>query len=718
MAERSFNREGDALRLGGGQEFKGEAILAVVKALLQSGVSYISCCHGAPSAHLTGKLKAAECVFKELGVKLVTCANEASAAAALAASVNYPLRGAAIFGGPAGTGFAAGALANLASSGVTGGALIVVAEDYGEGCAGAQERSHALAMKSQVWLLDPRPNLPSIVSAAAKGFELSEASGTPVMLELRNRACHLYGSFEAKDNVPAAYSARDAADAPRRDAGRIVFPPAASVQEKEKVEKRLPAAVRFIEKHRLNEVFGAEESGIGFIVQGGLYNALIQALQALGLADAFGESKIPIYVLNVTYPLIQSEVLRFCEGKAAVLTVEEGQPEFIEQGLHTILARAGAGVRLEGKGVLPVAGEYTGSVLKAGVARFLKAHKPELLPRELERPAQAAASRVAQTIAAHVRPRQPVFCTGCPERPVFSAIKLAARQAGDLQVNCDIGCHLFAVQPPSNLGNTTMGMGLGGASARALPAKGGKPSISILAANGFWHSGLVSSIGSAVFNGDGNVHIVVDNGNSAASSGKQASSSGADKPWRLPRMRIEDTLRALGVRWVWTVPETYDIKRMREALKEAFATPESGPKVIVARSECVLIRQRREGPVAAARLKNGQRVVRQRFGADPDICSGDHTCIRLSGCPSLTIAPNPDPLNPEPVTAVSGDCNGCGLCGEIAHAAILCPSYFRATIIHNPSIRDRLGAWLRSRIISYFQRRLDRPAASLAGVGG
>ena len=717
MAERSFNREGDALRLGGGQEFKGEAILAVVKSLLQSGVSYISCCHGAPSAHLTGKLKAAEGVFEELGVKLVMCANEASATAALAASVNYPLRGAAIFGGPAGTGFAAGALANLASSGVTGGALIVVAEDYGEGCSGAQERSHALAMKSQVWLLDPRPNLPSIVSAAAKGFELSEASGTPVMLELRNRACHLYGSFEAKDNAPAAYSARDVADAPRRDAGRIVFPPAASVQEKEKVEKRLPAAVRFIEKHRLNEVFGAEEGGIGFIVQGGLYNALIQALQALGLADAFGESKIPIYVLNVTYPLVQSEVLRFCEGKAAVLTVEEGQPEFIEQGLHTILARAGAGVRLEGKGMLPAAGEYTGSVLKAGVARFLKVHKPELLPRELERPAQAAASRAAQTVAAHVRPRQPVFCTGCPERPVFSAIKLAARQLGDLQVNCDIGCHLFAVQPPSNLGNTTMGMGLGGASAPALPAKGGKPSISILAANGFWHSGLVSSIGSAVFNGDGNVHIVVDNGNSAASSGKQASSSAPGKPWRL-RRQIEDTLRALGVRWVWTVPETYDIKRMGEALKEALATPESGPKAIVARSECVLIRQRRLGPVAAARLKSGQRVVRQRYGTDPDICSGDHTCIRLSGCPSLTIAPNPDPLNPEPVTAVSGDCNGCGLCGEIAHAAILCPSYFRATIIHNPSIRDRIGAWLRSRIISYFQRRLDRRAISLGGARG
>ena len=227
--------------------------------------------------------------------------------------------------------------------------------------------------------------------------------------------------------------------------------------------------MRFIEKHKLNEMFEGEAADTGFIVQGGLYNALIQALQALGLADAFGETKVPIYVLNVTYPLIESEVLRFCEGKRAVLTIEEGQPEFIEQGLHTILARAGAQTRLEqarleGKGMLPLAGEYTGGVIKAGVMRFLKAYRPDLLPQELERPADVAARRAAQGVAPHVRPRQPTFCTGCPERPVFSAIKLAARELGDFHVSCDTGCHQFSALPPLNTGNTTMGYGLGGAS--------------------------------------------------------------------------------------------------------------------------------------------------------------------------------------------------------------------------------------------------------------
>src|SRR5208282_1169318 len=104
-----------------------------------------------------------------------------------------------------GTNVASDALANLSSSGVTGGALIIVGEDYGEGSSVNQERSYAFAMKSQIWLLDPRPNLPSIVSAVERGFELSEASNTPVILQLRIRACHVYGCFEAKDNVRAAF---------------------------------------------------------------------------------------------------------------------------------------------------------------------------------------------------------------------------------------------------------------------------------------------------------------------------------------------------------------------------------------------------------------------------------------------------------------------------------------------------------------------------------
>ena len=200
MAERSFAREVEDLKLGDGEEFRGEGILAITKALLQSGVSYVGGYQGAPISHLMDVLADARDVLEQLGVHFESSASEAAAAASLSASVMYPIRSAVTFKSTVGTNVASDALANLASGGVTGGALIIVGEDYGEGSSIMQERSHAFAMKSQIWLLDPRPNLPSIVRAVEEGFALSEASNTPVMLEVRIRTCHVHGRFIAKDN--------------------------------------------------------------------------------------------------------------------------------------------------------------------------------------------------------------------------------------------------------------------------------------------------------------------------------------------------------------------------------------------------------------------------------------------------------------------------------------------------------------------------------------
>src|SRR5207244_186211 len=191
MAERSFAKEVQSLRLGEGAEFRGEGILAVTKALLQSGVAYVGGYQGAPISHLMDVLADAQDILGELGVHFEASASEAAAAAALAASVHYPIRGAATWKSTVGTNVASDALANLSSGGVTGGALIIVGEDYGEGSSIMQERSHSFAMKSQIWLLDPKPNLESIVKAVEDGFELSEATNTPVMLEVRIRSCNV-----------------------------------------------------------------------------------------------------------------------------------------------------------------------------------------------------------------------------------------------------------------------------------------------------------------------------------------------------------------------------------------------------------------------------------------------------------------------------------------------------------------------------------------------
>jgi indolepyruvate ferredoxin oxidoreductase alpha subunit len=714
MAERSFKDEVKKLRLGAGEEFRGEGILAVTKALLQSGVSYVSGYQGAPISHLVDVLADANDMLQELGIRFEASANEAAAAATLAASVNYPLRGAATFKSTVGTNVASDALANLASSGVTGGALVIVGEDYGEGSSIMQERSHAFAMKSQIWLLDPRPNLPSIVRAVEKGFELSEASNTPVMLELRIRACHVYGSFTARDNVRSTFTLKDALEHPVRDTNRVVLPPASYLHEKEKVEKRWPAAVRFVQEHKLNEFFDGDARDIGIVMQGGMYNTVLRALEVLGLADVFGESRIPLYVLNVTYPLIDAEFVRFCAGKSAILVVEEGQPEFIEQAVNAILRRADVQTRIEGKGMLPMAGEYTGGVMKEGVRKFVASFRPDLLAYVRASTSSTRLAKAQKSIAGKVHGRPPSFCTGCPERPIFAAMKLVERELGAHHVSCDIGCHLFSVLPPFNIGNSTMGYGLGGAGAAALDVAASKRAIALVGDGGFWHNGLASSVGNAVFNKSDNVMIVVDNGYAAATGGQDVLSSAADNAMRSTKNPIEKAVRGVGVKWVRTLTRTYDVAKMRDTLKEALTTAVKGPKIIIAQSECMLNKQRRERPLMRKKMEGGGRVVRERFGVDPDTCTGDHSCIRLSGCPSLTLAPNPDPLRREPVTKVINSCVGCGLCGEVAHAAVLCPSFYRASIIANPTRWDRLKERVRGALIGWLQRGIDRRLATAA----
>jgi indolepyruvate ferredoxin oxidoreductase alpha subunit len=707
--ERSFKKEVQELRLGDGDTFHGEGILAVTKALLQSGVSYVGGYQGAPVSHLLDVLVDAEDMMADLGVHLETCTNEASAAAMLGASINYPLRGAVTWKSIVGTNVAADALSNLSSPGVVGGAMIILGEDYGEGASVIQERSYAYAMKSSMWLLDPRPDLASIVNCVEKGFELSEASHAPVMLELRIRACHVTGSFQTKNNRAGAFSGLNQIEGPPRfQYSRLAHPPLTFVQEKLKVEERLPAARAFIKQHKLNELLPGDLDDIGIVVMGGLTTSVLRALSRLGLADIYGETRVPVLVLNVVYPLVPDELTAFCAGKSAVLVVEEGNPDYIEQALNVELRRADLLTKVRGKGALPMAGEYTSDVLINGIAAFLS----DVRPRGLD--ADAIARR-AHGLLAHrpaaaeaigeLPPRPPTFCTGCPERPVFAAIKLMQRELGPTHISADIGCHSFATFAPFSLGNSILGYGMSLASAAAVGPNMGRRTISVMGDGGFWHNGLITGVASNLFNKGDGVLIVMQNGYTSATGLQFMPSSKTSRGGGgAPGMDVEATLRSFGVKWMRKV-RTYSVARMRDTLKEAMRTAEKGLKVIIADGECQLARQRRVRAEDAVKLEAGERVVRTRFGVDDEICTGDHSCIRLSGCPSLTVKPSTDPLRTDPVATVIESCVGCGLCGEVAHAAVLCPSFYRAEIIRNATRWDRAQNRIRRTVIGWLAPR-------------
>jgi indolepyruvate ferredoxin oxidoreductase, alpha subunit len=739
--EVSFAREIESLRLKRGQTFHGEGILAITKALLQSGVAYVGGYQGAPVSHLLDVMVQAKPYMDELGVHVEACANEASAAAMLGASIHYPLRGAVTWKSIVGTNVASDALSNLSSPGVKGGALIVVGEDYGEGASVIQERTHAYALKSSMCLLDPRPDLGVMVRMVEEGFRLSETSNMPCMLELRIRACHVRGSFEAKDNVPPALSTRALMENPAGfDYMKLAHPPVTFRQEKLKGDERIPAARRYIAEQGLNELMPGKLPDLGIIVQGGLYNSLIRSLQQLGLADAFGGSDIPLLVLNVTYPLVPEQVADFCVGKRGVIVVEEGQPEYIEQEIATLLRRRDIQTRLHGKDVLPAAGEYSVEVLAQGLLQFTDryllplplgegrgegatAEPPSPQPSPEGRGSLETAKRWLEgnharraAVATHLdKPlpiRPPGFCIGCPERPVFSALKMTQQEIGAVHIAADIGCHAFGTFEPFSMGHSILGYGMSLASRAGVSPMMQRRTLSIMGDGGFWHNGLLTGVQSALFNHDDAVLLIFKNGYSSATGtqnlistpGNAAKDMAADKMRSLTHTNttIESTLQGLGVQWLRTV-HTYHVADMKATLKDAFTSDYDGLKVIVAEGECQLERQRRVKPWIANLLKKGKRVVRVKYGVDEDVCTGDHACIRLSGCPTLTLKDNPDPLKVDPVATVIDGCVGCGLCGENAHAATLCPSFYRAEVIQNPKWYERLFDGVRGAVVRALQ---------------
>jgi indolepyruvate ferredoxin oxidoreductase, alpha subunit len=346
-----------------------------------------------------------------------------------------------------------------------------------------------------------------------------------------------------------------------------------------------------------------------------------------------------------------------------------------------------------------MAGDYNVEALVRGLTKFLAQHAPQLSTAagaywiSSNQRAKEKAAELLGTLPL----RPPTFCTGCPERPVFSAMKLVARDIGRPHVSMDVGCHCFGSFEPFSQGNTLLGYGMSLASAAGVAPMSSRRPVAIMGDGGFWHNGLLSGVASNLLNKGDGVLVIMKNGYASATGTQELLSSppedarmvavgnsaaGADRT-------IENTLSGLGVKWLRTV-NNYKVGEVAKVYKEAMSTGYKGLKVIIAEGECQLERQRRLKPQVAGKLRKGERHVRVRYGVDEDTCTGDHSCIRLSGCPTLTVKDNPDPLRRDPVATVIDGCVGCGLCGENAHAAVLCPSFYRAEVIQNPTWWDKL----------------------------
>jgi indolepyruvate ferredoxin oxidoreductase alpha subunit len=493
--------------------------------------------------------------------------------------------------------------------------------------------------------------------------------------------------------------------APSFSLERINLPPFTYAMEAKKFEHRLPAARRYIVERGLNEHVPGREPDVGIVMQGGLWNTTVRGLHLLGLGDVHGRTAVPLLVLNAIHPLVPEELIGFLRGKKRVLVVEEGMPNYIERELKALAHEARLDVEISGKDVFSPNGEYVPALVIGGLRTFLVSARPTASSvTAIEDRYAALTAHLEGVRAALPEPigkRPPSFCTGCPERPVFSAMKiLRAREpaVGDTHVAADIGCHTFSTQAPFNVGNSVLGYGMGLASSSAVAPLFGKRVISVMGDGGFWHNGLTNGVANAMYNRQDSVLVILDNFYTSATGQHHNPSTGTNARKEPTGMTIPQALRGVGVSWIRTV-DSYDIARMIGTLRDALTTRARGLKVVIARGECQLERQRRLRPLARARAAASETVVQPRFGVDPDVCTGDHSCMRFNGCPSLTLRESPDPLREDPIAHVDETCVGCGVCGEVAHAAVLCPSFYRVRVISNAGPWTRLVDRVRRAVI-------------------
>jgi indolepyruvate ferredoxin oxidoreductase alpha subunit len=695
---RNYSKEDLAqLRLGKGTELHGDGSLVVLKALLESGVAYLGGYPGAPASSLYDAIADAyPDVLEPAGIYFEGSGNEASAGALLSLSVHYPVRG-AVNWKVVGSNVAADALAHVAASGVYGGALIIVGEDYGCNSTTVAEKTLPYAQKSTCAVIDPKGDAGTMARMVREGFRLSEASHMPVFYLFRTRTGNMKGSVVCEDNQEPPISMKNRLQKPEVQVDRMTIPPYVFDHEREKFIERIPAARDYIVKKRLNEWMPGEGRGIGIITHGMVYNSTVRALRSLGEADLTGASWIDILCLNVIYPLVPQEIADFLRDKREALIVEEGMPNLIEQEIRAIAQERGLSVRLYGKDLLPMPGEYTPAVLIQGIGKFLtravyatNGRKSRIEGRIQELATQLAKAQDA--FAAPLSVRNPVFCTGCPERPVFSALKIMQKAYERPHYAQDTGCYAMGSMAPfDTMTASYTGMGTGLAAAGALSKLSEKPVVSFMGDGTFWHSGLTTSVANAVYNKQESVLVIFENFWTSMTGQQENPASGHNiRGEENVRMSIPGVLKEMGVKWIRQT-NPYDLQASTKTFREAMQAKGQGLRVVVSHAECMLEQQRRLKPEKKAALAAGETVEDVKLGVDEEVCTGDHSCMRYNGCPSLTVKQGPNPLREDPIATIVNACVGCGVCGEVAHAAVLCPSFYEAKVVSHPT------AWQRAR---------------------
>ena len=578
---------------------------AIVRGLIESGVGFASTYPGTPSSEIGNIL---ENISTDAGMYFEFSTNEKVALEVSAAAASSGLRSFA-FMKHVGLNVASDPLLTLAYSGITGGMLVLSADDPSAHSSQNEQDNRYFSTLALLPMMEPSTpqEAKDMVSEA---YRVSEELTLPLIYRTTTRVNHARGVVEFnKCSTPVSKGHFE------RDVVKFVNIPAHARVNRSRLLELYRKAAEMSEESPLNYIEGSGD--IGIITSGVSYTYVREFTDGASILK-----------LGFTNPLPEKKIADFIKGKKYVIVVEELEP-FLEDQVLRICAQNGLSVPVYGKrsGHLPRAGEYSPDTLN-GIRSLVQVQEfSEPLPRTTEK----------------LPSRPPTLCAGCPHRGLFSATKKAVGNM-DVVYCSDIGCYTLGVQPPFQVADFIICMGGGAGAAGGFAASTDQKAIAFMGDSTFFHSGVPPLV-NALFNNHKIVMVILDNRTTAMTGHQPNPGTGREFGGITTEpIDIEGLVKGVGAKFVRTV-DPYDVKAATAVMKDAIAF--DGVAVVISKCPCPL------------ELKKRRLLVPAMAVIDQDKCIQCYNCLRSIACPAL-IKKSDGSLSVDP-----SQCIGCGMCANV-----------------------------------------------------
>lgn len=581
---------------------------AIARGAYEAGVKVASAYPGTPSTEILENISKYPQIYSQWSVNEKTALEVASGSSIAGARTLAAMK-------HVGLNVAADPFMTMSYTGVTGGLVIIVADDPQLHSSQNEQDTRFYARFARVPMLEPSDSQEA-KDFVGRALEISEKFDSPVILRSTTRISHSRSPVSLSDRKEIPLKKYE------KNCQKYVMIPAYGRIRHRVVLERWEKLIRASNESDLNKAYGPQSNSIGIITSG----AVFQYAKEVFL-------NVPILKLGMVAPLPEKLIKDFAQDKKTIIVIEELEPYIEEQ-----LAGMGLEAKVIGKEFFPLYGELTPLILgkiydeMMGTGLFadqrVSIGKGEVLKNR----------ETIEKIQKELPMRPPVLCAGCPHRPVFHILKKLR-----LRVMGDIGCYTLAVLPPLDSLDSCLCMGAGIGQAlgmeKADPGVKGKI-VSVIGDSTFFHSGITSMIDNVYNKGTG-VIIILDNRITAMTGHQVHPGIGMTLMGeKTVAINPENIARAAGVSDVEVV-DPYDMENFKKTIKKHLE--KETLSVIVTRQRCVLLDRKKDKKI--------------EIYIDQEKCEKCGLCLKF-GCPAIEYKDEIYAIN-------QMQCSGCGVCMEI-----------------------------------------------------